>query len=515
MKKLLVIGSAVQDITVEIDLERLSRQLPNIGDLIRLGQGFQLKEGIYLTAKSGTNEFAIRMRIENLDQNEDGFLVLLPGEKYTLQGEILDVADLTGPPQNALPVHCESVTWGGGGVNAARFVRALCPSAQIVPITYSDIAMNKTLEVDVRNELNATNVKIATVFAKYSADRFLEIFLAVSSIDSALYRTSDPKFRRNLVFSRVHSSNQEIDNKIICRGGRLVDKSDDNTKIYGMLEKHINDVSVILFNSLKNAAFFDAAYELYKSSSKKLPKLVGVFAMTEGMKKVSGALIRDIRNRQDLPPLVFVFNEEEFYGFAKEFNSELENFMDTPDDVPNIVKFAKIATAIIRDITGERPKIYVTLGQRGSLGVYHDGRVIYVSGFSKPKATIFDTNACGDAYCGVIALLEGAKKNGYTDVGKSSATSSGDDGVKEMMYFMSVATAAAYSKATNRLGDVDAAEVQDLLSNFYLGVGILGTVFDLAKGQSIFIDESDRLLLPENASLMKVNPDLDILMRTG
>jgi hypothetical protein len=150
------------------------------------------------------------------------------------------------------------------------------------------------------------------------------------------------------------------------------------------------------------------------------------------------------------------------------------------------------------------PELYVTLGARGCLGVEDNGTIWYAKCFSKPKASIFDTNTCGDAFCAAITLLEWAK----WDEQASEAPFLG-----RMSNWMALATGAAYSRATNRLGRVDSNEVYDLLGHHYLPGQRLGNWQQIAKG------EPGRLGDPSNAKIPDTSGEFSRLMsfppRTG
>ena len=66
-----------------------------------------------------------------------------------------------------------------------------------------------------------------------------------------------------------------------------------------------------------------------------------------------------------------------------------------------------------------------------------------------------------------------------------------------------------------RLGQVDSAEVEDLLSHFYLGTQFFGTFSNIEDGgSSLLLDSNGRLLLPRHASVVGVTKGLGKLMST-
>ena len=101
---------------------------------------------------------------------------------------------------------------------------------------------------------------------------------------------------------------------------------------------------------------------------------------------------------------------------------------------------------------------------------------------------IYDTNACGDAYCAAIALLEWAKRHGssatvnhkWLNIADVDFEKCPHPSAEEMRYFMSVATAASYCKATNRRGRIYAADMKDLLQYNHLASSMLPPLPELA-----------------------------------
>lgn len=212
----------------------------------------------------------------------------------------------------------------------------------------------------------------------------------------------------------------------------------------------------------------------------------------------------------DFPPCIMIFNEDEFHSFACKFEPGIPPIMKS-GALPHLPSFARAASAIRRRFgrSGRFPRIYVTLGGRGSLGVTEDGLVAYVASFSKPRAEIFDTNACGDAYCATISMLEWSKRNGYADV---SGADLGEVGgaQREMLYFMAVASAAAYCKATNRRGQLYARELVALLAELHVASAPLPSVEQLVDGPypKWIVEKSGWVGSPPDSRIMAVSPDL-------
>ncbi len=538
-------GDAVQDITVEIDLDRLAREHGYVADRIRMAeQGVQILDGLELKTRIGLHEYSVKLRLKEDGPLSNGFYLLKPGDKYTLQGQI--ASSLDEATDSGLFVPCENVSWGGGGINAVTFLRAIAPDPKVVPIRYSDIAMSRGLPIllgrfdKLRDELTKRQQgstqesiaayldtlygeepayaelitsRIATTAAEYSADRSLEVYLASLQVEPLLYRPVEPSFRRNWIISRIKHGNREIDNKIIFRG--IYTAASNQPDIAKMFEPHVDNVGAMVLNSLKNEAMFQAAYSLYQKAYAKNPNVVAILVMTEGMQRFVNWLLEN-RPEDRFPPFILVFNEVEAWKFAQKFSNDIEPFMSSADDFPDVRKFGKLAATLIEQFPVHNvPRIYVTLGSRGSLGIDGIGPVVYVGSFGKSGATVYDTNACGDAYCSTITLLEWAKRNaGLENIAELDQRGDQLHSAKEMIYFMAVATAVAYSKATNPRGKVYSTDVKDLLDHVHLASEILPNAFDLDRaGTQLPISVQDnRLTSPAKAELMHVKKDLNRLM---
>lgn len=551
MKKkcLWIFGNAVQDITVEVDIERLSRELDEKRNLIHLAeQGPQIKSRIGLKTQIGSKVFGIEVELEGVKISQDDTYLLEGGKKYLLQGSVKDSDEEIPEPSLFLP--CENLSWGGGGTNVVTFLRALTPSSEVVPIRYTDIAMDVSLPKVIRNVLKALKPftdtlpmpdsgnfdlssflqslfdidrvkaelvtrKVAAIAADYSPERSLTVYLASLSVESVLYRPKEPRFRRNWVFSRFRNAYREVNNKIILKGNFNPLPDEEQNDITDLLHAHTDDVGAILINSLKDAPLFKAAYSLCKDAYKE-KDFVAILAMTETTQEFIKWMDINRDEKGFFPPFILVLNETEAHKLALAFGGDKEPFMKE-NDLPNIREFAKMVHILQKqfDPAVGLPRIYVTLGDRGSLGVDGSGHVVYVSSFSKRGATVYDTNACGDAYCATIALLEWARQHGYPDIAEVKNPNL-DPTIEEMQYFMAVATAAAYCKATNRRGRVYAAELRDLLQYIHLPSTILWTVDTLMtlKKQKLpsCVDEDFRLREPAEARHVGVTKELSRLI---
>ena len=548
-------GNAVQDITVEVDVERLSHESGTVHSKINLAdKGAEIEANLWLKTQIGGQEFAVQIDLQQQKVLKGSYL-LEGGGKYTLKQDIRD--SHVGLPDPSVFVPCENVSWGGGGANVITFLRALAPSKDVVPIKYTDIAMSRPLAEDpileferlrrkivtarsqakrprktlysfVRNlydddpvEAEDYTAEIAGIAAAYAPERSLEVYLASLPVESVLFRPRTPRFRRNWVFSRFKSAYHELDNKIILRGSPNELPDEEEPRIKTLLGAHSSDVGALLLNSLRDGALFRGAYSIYERAYLKDRKVIAILAMTDAMTKFTKWLLKTRRRLENPPPLIIVVNETELYKLARMLGGKPKPFIEH-GGLPEIRKFALLALALQDHFDLER--IYVTLGPRGSLGVDRSGQVVYVSSFSKSGAVIYDTNACGDAYCAAVALLEWAKRHGssatvnyeplniaHVDFGTCPHPSA-----EEMRYFMSVATAASYCKATNRRGRIYAADMKDLLQYNHLASSILPPLPELrdlrADNRPHGIDARFFLREPAEAKYPTVTPELNRLI---
>ncbi len=556
-----IFGNAVQDITVEVDVDMLIRENAELATSLELIETPTIKKDQLFWTQLGASGFGVRLTLENYkfppkDKKKDRYS-LSPGKKYTLSGPVESLEEKPEWRQapNGAVVHCEDISWGGGGINVCRFLRALAPNPDRPYLRYTDYAMTRTLDELVRsfeeeilqslllskeqgtwgnaakavNHLMESNMRgseelssrLSRILARYSSDISLETFLASIYVDSLLFRPQKPIFRRNWVFSRFYSADRSIQDKIICRG-----KTPQEDKLGAkpealreLLSGEHESVGAIVLNSLKDERLFKAAYEQYRTIYEKQPDqqrdrdFIGIFAMTGAMQKFLPWLKKEgVIARGKLPSFILIFNEEEAVSFAKELapRAKLEPLMRASGDLPNVLHFAQFVR-IVRDyFKPPYPRIYVTTGPRGSLGF--DGasnNIIHVSYFSRQGDVLFDTNACGDAYCAAITLLEWAKRNFDRHVGVIHPAEPFNS-AEEMRYFMAVATAAAYCKARDRRGRIDTKTEKDLLQDTYLGSGVVGTVDDIANRAEWpdWIDSEGRAHRPPSADFRSVTPAL-------
>jgi hypothetical protein len=274
-------------------------------------------------------------------------------------------------------------------------------------------------------------------------------------------------------------------------------------------------VGAVVLNSLKDAALFCAAYRFYLKAWSTNPNVLGILAMTKPMQAFTEWL-KEQRGQGAFPPFILIFNQEEALAFATRLQPTLADVLTSlrraPSGALNLTTLGKIAQALRAQFAQDpMPRIYITLGSQGSLGVDSTGEVVYVSCFTRPHETIFDTNGCGDAYCAAITLLEWAKRNERLHLAPVDLDNDATARAKEMEYFMAVATAAAYAKATDRYGRVDGARVLDILSHAHLASDRLVPVHDLAKGNAPRWVR-DGLGQPPCATIFAVTPTLAQLL---
>lgn len=555
-----VFGNAVQDVTVEVDIDTLIRDNASLIDSIALKDTALLKKGTLFTTQFNGQALGVELDLGKLgfapeEPPQKQLYSLSPGEKYTLTGRVENLADRPDwlGRRDDLKVHCEDISWGGGGINVCRFLRALAPSDRMLEIRYTDYAMKnffagmvKSLESDLRKGLRLPEpsigindidkriddfmethmyegeqliAKISRTLAEHSPERSLEVFLASLSIRPLLFRPRRPVYQRNWVFSNLRNAERSTHDKIICRGQTPSEAELHVTPnaLENFLKKGESDhVGAIVLNSIKHKALFHAAYKLYRRIEKKRESeecrdFVGVLAMTKAMQDFVPDMI-DIAKKENegrFPPFILIFNETEAVSFAKKLGRSVAPIIRGTGDLPNVLHFAQVIDAIRSHFGPRLPRIYVTVGARGSLGF--DGgsnQIIHVSYYSRQGDVLFDTNACGDAYCAAITLLEWQARcrKGY------AAPKHTED---EMRDFMAVATAAAYCKARDRRGRIDAKTIRGLLEDTYLGSGSVGTVDQiLSKNWDPWVDREGRVHRPPDAEFCGVKDYLAELLLT-
>ena len=521
MGNLWVIGDSVQDITVEIDLEQLSRKHDSDHKIQLHSASVRIEKGTVLHAQSGPRRFeaTIDVKIENKDgkmrpEMVGDFFELLPGDKYILERAVREVNVTPPSGSKTIVVHCEDVSWGGGGLNAVQFIRSLSSDPSVVPITYTDIAMEKNPADEFFKKyqgMSASSDKdqLIKALSKFSGDRYLELHLKSINVATAFIHPTRPSMRLNWVISRVHSSEGEIHNKIICKSAlNNYQLQIDWVDVDRILAEQAKRARVVFMNSLKNQELIRRTYKALKSQCR--PNCptnpVGIFAMTESMHDLQNLLYKDLKADVTMPELTLVFNESEFVSYARRFvpkrnRKDVEEFMSTADAMPNLQQFAKLVNLVTNPVLGKHQlTLVVTLGSRGSFCVTSDKQVLYVATYAKPRATIFDTNKCGDAFCGTLALLLWGDANG-----KVNSNGDFENNVAKWTYFLRVATATAYAKATNRRGNLDLPQVSDLLENWYLASAIKQTPTDILDGTEVYVKR------PEEASMTGVSIISDLI----
>ena len=143
-KPIWIFGNAVQDITVDVDLIRLARDNNRIRDFIRLEEAPLIKSNVVLKTNKYGEDYFCKAEIENLEEDENKFYLLKPGNKYTLNGNVENDPKF-GEKEKCVFLPCENISWGGGGLNVATFLRAISPDPQTVPVKYVDIAKGRPI----------------------------------------------------------------------------------------------------------------------------------------------------------------------------------------------------------------------------------------------------------------------------------------------------------------------------------------------------------------------------------
>jgi fructose-1-phosphate kinase PfkB-like protein len=537
-----IFGNAVQDVTVEVDVDRLAREQQDVEQWVRFDIQPLIRCQTRLEVQVGLERFATTVHLPALKEESNGFYTLKPGEKYTLAGSIESVTGLPTheTPMQRLLLHGEGVTWGGGGLNVARFLRQLAPQPQQIPLRYTDMALGPSLDVvvDTLEKLVVPRMpfekiqtlrsavqpedcaaaeerlgRVATALAKAGADSCLDVYLASLPVRPGLYRPPAPTFRRNLVLSRFYCASRETHDKIIFRSNfpRLEGLPAEQAISRLLSAYGAEEVGAVLLNSIKDPALFHAGYQFYLQAQAKNPNVLGILAMTKPMQAFTGWL-RERHGQDKFPPFILIFNQDEALSFASAFQSGLKPMMSASRGMPDFKAFGEIAQVLRAQFPIDpMPRIYITLGAQGSLGVDSTGEAVYVACYTRPHDTILDTNACGDAYCAAITLLEWAKRNGYADLTNIDMHDA-EARVKEMQHFMAVATAAAYCKATDRYGRSAGARVTDVLMHTHLASDRLLQVHDLAKGLAPEWASHGWIGHPPDARIFAVTPTLARLL---
>lgn len=362
-----IFGNAVQDVTVEVDIDKLVQDNGALIDSIGLEDTAQVKQGLLFTTQFNGQEFGVELELQDVDARKKLYS-LREGKKYTLRGRVEDLAYRRdwGTRHDDLRVHCEDVSWGGGGLNVSRFLRALAPSNDDLKIQYTDYAMSRTF-VDMIRKLEAQLLRslpasqrhavslddigarvadimdtsmylgerlisnLSEIFALYSPGRCLEVFLASLQVTPLLFRPREPVYQRNWVFSSFRNALRSTQDKIICRSKTPTEAELEVTP--AALEQFVfegeNDsTGAIVLNSIKHQQFFKSAYDLYRRIEKKRvaekrDDFVGVFAMTNAMQKFLPDMLRIAKREDDghFLPFILIFNESEAVDFVRELGA--------------------------------------------------------------------------------------------------------------------------------------------------------------------------------------------------
>ncbi len=553
-----IFGNAVQDITVEVDIDSLIRDNSALISRVAVKDRILIKKGSVFKTHFNAQGLGVELLLDRdvfaaEEAPEKELYSLSPGDKYTLAGRVQDLSERPAwsDDPDGMMVHCEDISWGGGGINVCRFLRALAPKADYPSLRYTDYAMSRTfvrmiegienrllhsLPVPQRKSVTVKNVakkiadlmdksmyegeslisRMSRIFAAYSPENCLEVFLASIVVDPLLFRPVEPVFLRNWVFSKFHNAERSTQDKIICRSKAVKEEELGVTAdaLNGFLgDADHTSVGAIVLNSIKHKQLFKSGYGVYRGIYKQQRyenrnDFVGILAMTKAMQEFVPDMIA---SDPTFPPFILIFNEEEAVTFAKTLGCEVDPILRAPGDLPNVLHFAQIIEVIRRRFEPPFPRIYVTTGPRGSLGF--DGvsqKVIQVSYYSRLGDILFDTNSCGDAYCAAITLLEWARRfHGDT-------LEPYPDPADEMRYFMAVATAAAYCKARDRRGRIDAKTIRGLLEDTYLGSGEIGYLDKILTHQwapsAPWVDEEGRAHRPPTADFRGVRKTLANLL---
>jgi hypothetical protein len=517
---LAVIGNGVHDRTVELDLERLRYVDRDVGDKIRIaedGRVVAIRTGTRLKVVGPLGDWeVVDLRPAGVAQR-DGFLRFVPSENDKFDHDPAVVA----PPGPTIEVPRKRSRWGGGGVGAITAMRALSP-AGVTPLRYVDIGrpitestrfsenLARVFELVLTSQpllarsadllhplaaasgagpshlealsaqlravggkvlatINASGLReefyqrTAKLFRTYSEGTHLEMYLDELAIEFSFFRHPDWKAISNLVISKVRDGSFEVNNKILIRGERAALPPDVGAAVRSDVSAAVRDASVLMINTIYDQTFFDAAIDVAIRRQGEGTRII--WAMTEK----TAAKIKELQLKNQLPPSfftnsVFIFNAPEFAAFLGD-----GEFAGAERRLPRVSLIRSLVKRFTNAIHAPFScRLYVTLGARGSLGVTQHGEIIYTGTYGHIGREIHDTTGAGDAYAGALALMEyhgaalGLRRNERQFV----------------MQAMAIASAAAYSKATNPLGTVVAEDVARLVSRAYVPAETVAWVGD-------------------------------------
>ncbi|MBS1787261.1 MAG: hypothetical protein JST85_06040 [Acidobacteria bacterium] len=522
-KGIWILGNAVQDLTIDIDLQRLEPDNHGLLELMNFrGNDPLIAAGLVLQLiREGetVHEAQIYLKPQDDLQAEDlkgrKFYKLVGGRKYSLRPP--DGNESPAEKSSKVRIPTKSIAWGGGGINVVNTIRSLSPMG-VTPVHYSDIGAvtvvpESTIELAgvfiselLSNPRKLSQIKKILVQSKgkakkgaideftklapslirepavgerlyrqfvsamkdYSPQDNLEVYLTERHTSFAFWRSNSWTTIRNIAVASFTGKDNDVRNKIIFRGHR--DTLGDEVAIEDITRKLLDEsseCSVIMVNTIYDDKFYEAAFDIATKHKGKEVKLV--FAMTDSV--ANRFKLKHLPEMRDqLEGATLIFNEAELSKYvAEDIGNDASVFADdlAKGRLPDIDLLKKLAWSLVKNLGGGLlAEIYITLGPYGSLGITPAGKIIYVGTFGGNQRPIYDTNGCGDAYAGAVTMLKCHKDpDGYLMKPGGHNAAIQEEG---MILTMAVATAAAYAKATNPAGIVRATDVISLLRNEYI-----------------------------------------------
>lgn len=530
---IVVFGSRVRDVTVDIDLSAMHLVRPDLRDLIRFedndpvlrvgtqvatlvgNRTFNFTLNLQATQKRGRREPAVR-------KDPKPMYVLHPGTKYDFRRP---VGERPGHPQLVLPAR--GLSWGGGGINLAVTLRGLS-SRMTSPLVYVDTARpyhereewqkfwraarslttepklasalpkpsnsrraappptdaiataRRWMDAVLRHEAGFRH--LAQLLSAFDQQDSLELFLAARQIDFALYRHAPASAPLNLVFGSLRDASREFTDKIIFRGWRPLLGDDHEDAILAHLDGEIRTPGLIVINTVYDPPLFRAALRWAKRVQDRQQALPDrllcpvVACLTErNLKHLSGRRRAALGELKTLRNLYVIFNDAEFGQFSAAPRRRSANASLLLKTIEQRLRpTGEDLRTLLDDFISDFPKadqhVIVTLGEVGSMGVAND--VIRCTGsYVVPQKRVFSTSGCGDAFAAGVALLAYHWHNGSSDVSAAWGAPQ-----QRLDLMLKVGAAAAYARATSPTSSVSSRDVLALLQNAYLPFAERGLV---------------------------------------
>jgi hypothetical protein len=183
--KLCVIGNAVQDVTVQLDLRRLLPDNPDLHKAITFqGMAPLLAKGCRVEAIRNTLptiHFDVDIpESQSVELEGSAYYDLSSTDKYSLS-----VAPTTHPetpaPAKIIRVPISTIGWAGGGINVIKTIRSLATGGTI-PVHYVDVGGLLNAESDAVRRAKALLVDLASTVMAQATNKRAEVGTRVVSL---------------------------------------------------------------------------------------------------------------------------------------------------------------------------------------------------------------------------------------------------------------------------------------------------------------------------------------------